>query len=182
MKINKNDAVPLLGFVAFSGTGKTTLLTKLIPLLKKQGLRVALIKHSHHQFEIDKPGKDSYRLRQAGADQVVIAAKKRIAWVEELKGEQEEAKLEDALNALRLEAVDLVLVEGFKGESYPKIELHRMALNKPYLYIEDEDIIAVATDKVSLSLPNSSEIKLLDINSPCSIVSFISQWLLEKRA
>lgn len=168
-------SVPVLGFVAFSGTGKTTLLGKLIPLLKERGIRLALIKHSHHDFEIDHKGKDSYELRQAGAEQVVIASKQRIAWIAELQKKKQEPCLREALQALNVEGLDLVLVEGFKGESYPKIEIHRSAMGKPFLYPDDSDIIACISDASAANLVNPPA--LLGLNDPASIVMFVRQWL-----
>ncbi|WP_413701222.1 molybdopterin-guanine dinucleotide biosynthesis protein B [Psychromonas sp. KJ10-10] len=123
--------VPLLGFVAFSGTGKTTLLEKLIPLLCEQGVNVALVKHSHHNIELDKPGKDSYRLRKAGACQLLLAGTERALLFHEY-GQKEDRKLIDQLCLLDTQKLDLVLVEGYRNESFNKIELHRMALNKPF--------------------------------------------------
>ena len=164
-------AKPVLGFVAYSGTGKTTLLTQLIPILKNKGLKLALIKHSHHHFEIDHKGKDSYRLREAGADQMVIASKKRIAWIAELDDDNDEPSLVEALSALRLDDIDVVLVEGFKGESFDKIELHRRELNKPYMYVEDNNVMAVAVDEQPSDSVASTE--FLDINDIDAIASYV---------
>jgi len=100
--------LPLLGFAAYSGTGKTTLLTRLLPLLKQQGLRVGLVKHSHHNFEIDYPGKDSYELRKARAGQVVIASPQRVAWIREVAEKREEPDLEEALSAFDSDSLDLI--------------------------------------------------------------------------
>ena len=174
-----NFPLPVLGFAAWSGTGKTTLLTKLIPLLKAQGLRVVIIKHAHHNFEIDKPGKDSYRFNKAGASQVVVASNKCIASIRMIEDNEDEPRLEDALNALHTSQVDLVLVEGFKHAAIPKIELHRQSLQKPYLYPRDKLIIALAenTKKESGANEESRDIPRLDINKPIEIVSFIQQWL-----
>jgi len=173
-KIQDSIQKPVLGFVAYSGTGKTTLLTKLIPVLKDKGLRLALVKHSHHHFEIDHQGKDSYRLRKAGADQVVIASKKRMAWIAEIDDGRAEPDLLDALSVLRLDNIDLVLVEGFKGEPFAKIELHRDELDKPYIYLNDDDIIAVAVD----SKPNdsSASVRFLDINDVDEIATFVLEY------
>ncbi len=166
-----NVLIPVLGFAAYSGTGKTTLLTQLIPLLKKKNLRVALIKHSHHSFDIDKPGKDSYRLREAGASPVMLVSKYRRAVITELETE-EYPKLDDQLKLLDQRNLDLILVEGFKAESFPKIELHRSVLNKPLLYPKDPTIIALATDE-QLSIPEN--LTLLDLNNPQLIADFILQ-------
>ncbi|MGR9043954.1 MAG: molybdopterin-guanine dinucleotide biosynthesis protein B [Gammaproteobacteria bacterium] len=161
--------LPVLGFAAYSGTGKTTLLTQLIPLLTQHRLKIGLIKHSHHSFEIDKPGKDSYRLRAAGASTVVLASKHRRAIITEIVPERE-PKLADQVSAIEHDGLDLILVEGFKAERFPKIELHRPSLKKPLLYPYDQDIIAVASDGV-LALPE--HLTALDINDPGMIAEFI---------
>ena len=128
----------MLGFVAFSGTGKTTLLKQLIPILKARGLHLALIKHTHHQFDIDTPGKDSYELRQAGAEQVMVASRRRWALMVETPNQNDDPPLESLIDHLDTKALDLILVEGFKHAAVPKIELHRPILNKPlfsyYIY------------------------------------------------
>jgi len=172
----KNAHVPILGFAAYSGTGKTTLLTKLIPLLKEHGLRVALIKHSHHNFEIDKPGKDSYRLREAGATPVMLVSSHRRAIITEFDSIIE-PKLEDQLKALDQSNLDLILVEGFKAEIFPKIELHRPSLEKPLIFPKDPSIIAIATDSKALELNSPTH---LDINNPLLITDFIINTFLEK--
>ena len=163
--------LPLLGFCAYSGTGKTTLLRQLLPLLKNQGLRVGVVKHAHHSFDIDQPGKDSYELRRAGADQMLVASRQRIALVMESRTPQTEPELEEALAVLQPDRLDLVLVEGFKHAAIPKIELHRPSLGKPLLYPQDKHIIAVASD-APLSTPTTS-LTLLDLNQPNAIVQFI---------
>lgn len=160
---------PLLGFAAYSGTGKTTLLVQLIPLLRQQGLRLALIKHAHHAFDIDQPGKDSYRLREAGAGQVLIASSQRSALITENIHPQE-PRLEDLLGRLDISQTDLILVEGFRHVAFPKIELHRQALNKPWLHTEDDSIIAIACDQPA---DTDSKLPQLDLNRPGEIVSFI---------
>jgi len=166
--------IPLLGFAAFSGTGKTTLLEQIIPLLKQQGLRIALIKHSHHNFQIDQPGKDSFRLRAAGASPVMLISSHRRAIMTEFATVQE-PRLDDQLQVLDQSALDLILVEGFKAEAFPKIELHRTVMNKPLLYPNDPNIIAIATDTVLLT-PNT--LTQLDINQPDLIVTFILKQFL----
>jgi len=167
---------PILGFVAYSGTGKTTLLEQLIPRLRGHGVRVALLKHAHHNFDIDKPGKDSYRLRKAGAMQIMVASRQRWALVTELDEIQPEPQLEELLQHLDTQQFDLLLVEGFKHEAYPKIELQRHSLGKPDLYPNDPNIIALACDEPhpNISLP------VLDINKPESITEFILKWLAQK--
>lgn len=165
----KNARVPVLGFAAFSGTGKTTLLKQLIPLLTAHNLRVGLIKKSHHNFEIDQPGKDSHELRMAGANPVMLTSSHRRAIITERESPSEPV-LDDELAYFDQSGLDLVLVEGFKHERFPKIELHRPALGKPLLYPNDSSIIAVATDatlKIKPSLP------VLDLNRPATVAAFI---------
>jgi molybdopterin-guanine dinucleotide biosynthesis protein B len=167
--------LPLLGFAAYSGTGKTTLLCKLIPLLKAKGIRIGVVKHAHHDFDIDYPGKDSYELRQSGASNIVIASRKRTAIIIEHADEYEEPTLEDVLKHTHTEGLDLILVEGFKLANLPKIELHRKALEKPYLYPNDNNIIAIALDHtLDASDNNSTNIPIqLDLNQPHETVDFI---------
>ena len=132
------------GFAAYSGTGKTTLLVNLLPLMKLQGLRVAMIKQTHHDFDIDQPGKDSFELTKAGANQVLIASEKHCA----LTTEYEKPVESGLVNKLDLENIDLVVVEGFKYKSFPKIELHRAAAANKLIFSEDDKVIAVASDEV----------------------------------
>lgn len=169
---------PILGFVAFSGTGKTTLLEQLIPRLRGHGVRVALLKHAHHDFDIDQPGKDSYRLRKAGANQVMVASRQRWALITELDTLQQEPQLHELLPHLDPQQFDLLLVEGFKHEPYPKIELQRRSLGKPALYPNDSTIIALACDEPRPDIP----LPVLDINHAESIIEFILQWLAEQRS
>ena len=171
-----NAKIPILGFAAFSGTGKTTLLVQLIPLLKQQGLRIGLIKHSHHNMQIDQPGKDSYRLREAGATPVMLVSSHRRAIITEFP-EIKEPDLDEQLLALDQSSLDLILVEGFKTARFLKIELHRPALEKPLLYPDDPDIIAVASD-IKLTLPQP--LTWLDLNQPLSLAEFIQQRILPK--
>jgi molybdopterin-guanine dinucleotide biosynthesis adapter protein len=167
----KNAKIPILGFAAFSGTGKTTLLTHLIPILKQDGLRIGLIKHSHHNFQIDQPGKDSFRLREAGASPVMLVSTHRRAIITEFQSVTEPL-LDEQLLALDQSELDLILVEGFKATEFPKIELHRPSLNKPLFYPNDPSIIAVASD-TPLDIP--STLVRLDLNRPDLIVKFITQ-------
>ncbi len=163
--------IPLIGFSAFSGTGKTTLLTAVLPLLKEQGLRVGAIKHAHHQFEVDYPNKDSYRLRKAGAQQMLVASRTRAALITERSEADGEPTLSELLGALDTSTLDLVVVEGFKRESFPKIELHRPALGHPLLFPQDSDIVALATDQRPHHIPG--HIPMLDLNRPQEIVDFL---------
>jgi molybdopterin-guanine dinucleotide biosynthesis protein MobB len=167
-----NTPKPVLGFAAFSGTGKTTLLEQLIPLLVQQGIRIGMVKHAHHEFDIDKPGKDSYRLRRAGARQMLVASSQRQALMTE-NSSPREPHLDELLNRLDLDTLDLVLVEGFKHVPFPKIELHRKSLGKALLYPEDPDIIAVASDH----LTDCGKLPALDINDTAAIAAFIVAWL-----
>ena len=166
--------IPLLGFAAYSGTGKTTLLKQLLPLLRSRDVRVGVIKHAHHDFDIDTPGKDSYELRKAGANEMLVASAKRWALMVETE-DQGDPVLQDLLHRLDLSNLDLVLVEGFKHERLPKLELHRPSLAKPLIFPADPDVIAVATDSV---LSADTELPILDINDPAAIAAFIVETFL----
>jgi len=169
-------STPVLGFAAFSGVGKTTLLTRLIPLLKDEDIRIGMIKHAHHAFDIDTPGKDSYELRKAGAEQVLIASSARWALMTETPA-QSEATLEQALAHLDHDRLDLILVEGFRHEPFSKIELHRPALGHPLMCLQDRSIIALATDTVpDVALP----ISCLNLNDPAQIAGFILSDVLDR--
>ena len=133
-----------LGIAGYSGSGKTTLIEKLVPILVKAGLRVSLIKHAHHQFEVDQPGKDSYRHRQAGCSEVLVSSSRRWVLMHELRGEAEPA-LEEQLR--HFSACDLVLVEGYKHDPIARIEVHRAGGDRPLLFPRDPHVIAVATDE-----------------------------------
>ncbi len=167
--MTSNHLPPVLGFAAFSGTGKTTLLKQLIPLLRQRGLRIGLIKHAHHEFDVDKPGKDSYELRKAGAGQVLVASSRRWALMCDNETE-EEPQLADMLRRLETQQLDLVLVEGFKHERFAKIELHREGLGHPLLFLSDNSVIALATDA---EVPSAQTLPILDINNPEQIADFI---------
>jgi len=133
----------IIGLAGWSGSGKTTLVTKVIPVLVKRGLKVATVKHAHHDFDTDQPGKDSWLHRQAGASEVAIVSSRRWAIVHEL-GEEPEPPLGEVL--AKLSAVDLVIVEGFKRHPHPKLEVYRATVGKPLLHPDDDCIVAVATD------------------------------------
>jgi molybdopterin-guanine dinucleotide biosynthesis adapter protein len=165
----------ILGFAAFSGTGKTYLLTRLIPILKQRGLKVGLIKHSHHDFEIDYPGKDSYELRAAGASPVMIVSPYRRALITEFQPLLE-AHLIDQLAAFPQADLDLILVEGFRHENFPKIELHRPSLGKKLIYPNDGNIIAIASDQ---PLITTHQLPCLDLNCPQAIAHFIFNYFFE---
>ena len=165
MQIDKR----VLGFAAPSGTGKTTLLKQLIPLLKQSGLSIGLVKHSHHDVEVDVPGKDSYELRHAGAEQVVLASAYRTVAIKE-RTDRSEPTLQEALDNLNLEALDLILVEGFRDSAFPKIELHRPTLGRAPLYLEDDNIIAIATDDME---GLETDMPILNINTPQAVADYI---------
>jgi molybdopterin-guanine dinucleotide biosynthesis protein B len=162
-------AMKVFGFAGYSGTGKTTLIERLIPRLVSRGLKVSLIKHAHHAFDIDKPGKDSYRHREAGASEVLITSAQRWVLMHELRDEAEPG-LEAQL--ARMSACDLVLVEGYKRADIPKLEIHRPSTGKPLLHPHDPNIVAVAADgPVRTSLP------VLDLNDYDAVVAFVVRHL-----
>ena len=166
---------PVLGFAAYSGTGKTTLLVQLLPRLKAQGLRIGMIKHAHHSFDVDKPGKDSYALRKAGAEQMLIASERRWALMRDYP-EPREPLLADLLARLDRNQLDLILVEGFRSVPFPKIELHRPSTGHPLLHSRDSSIIAIASDA-----PLETHLPQLDINRPDDILKFVLAWLQDAR-
>jgi molybdopterin-guanine dinucleotide biosynthesis adapter protein len=166
----------VLGLAAYSGVGKTSLLKRLIPWLNGRGLRLGLVKLSHHAFEIDVPGKDSYELRQAGAAQVLLTSPHRWALISELP-EPEEPDLAVMLGHLDLERLDLVLVEGFRHQAFPKIELHRPGLGRPLLCDGDAHVIAVATDG---PIRPRRPLPLLDLNRPEEIGAFVLDWMASR--
>ncbi len=169
MAAMNTELPPVLGIAAYSGTGKTTLLAKVIPLLRDHGLKLGLLKHAHHAFEPDTPGKDSHRLREAGAERVLVASARHWAmFADEDQGA--EPLLEPALRRLAAEGLDLILVEGFKHADMPKLELHRPALGKPAHHAEDANIIALATDEVESS---NADCPVLDINDPKQVAEFV---------
>lgn len=170
----QNAHVPILGFAAYSGTGKTTLLRKLLPLLRDRGVRVGMVKHAHHSFEVDQPGKDSYELRKAGAAQMLIASRVRWALMVERQREKD-PELDEVLLELDQAALDLILVEGFKKDRFPKIELRREGLKGRPFYPDDDTIVAVATDDAS-SLDTS--LPVLDLNDAGEIADFIAEKVL----
>ncbi len=156
----------IFGFAGFSGSGKTTLIEKLIPVLKNRGLTVSLIKHAHHNFDVDRPGKDSYRHREAGCTEVLVSSSKRWALMHELRGLQEPG-LDELVS--KLSPCDLVLVEGFKHDPIPKLEIHRRDHSEAdLLFPHDRHIVGVATDvQVPTSLP------IFDINDVEAIAAFV---------
>lgn len=170
--MNTFPDIPVIGFAAYSGTGKTTLLEKLLPLFSLQQKRVAVLKHSHHTFDIDQPGKDSYRLRQAGAQQLLIASQQRTALIIEHPQAEAEPRLDTLLMQFDCAQLDLILVEGFHHWPFAKIELHRPSLGKPLMFPQDNHIVAIASDA---PLPTQPHIPLLNLNHAEEIVHFILQ-------
>ncbi len=162
----------ILGVAAWSGTGKTTLLKQVLPLLRAGGLRVAVIKRAHHSFDIDKPGKDSYELRKAGAERVLLTSQHRRALVtEHMHGC--EPPFSELLAEAGADDVDLILVEGFKRAPIPKIELYRAATGKKLLSENDPGIIAIA----AAGPPPPTDLPLLDLNDPQQVAEFIFAWV-----
>jgi molybdopterin-guanine dinucleotide biosynthesis protein B len=159
----------IIGLAGWSGSGKTTLITKLIPRLIARGLRVSTLKHAHHGFDMDQPGKDSFFHRTAGATEVIISSAKRWAVLHELRDEPEWN-----LGALvaKMSPVDLVLVEGFKRDAFPKLEIHRIANGKPLLHPEDPHIVAVASDT---ALPEA-KVPRVDLNDIDAIADLLLQY------
>ena len=168
--------IPIIGFAANSGTGKTTLIEELISIFKDLDIRVGVIKHSHHSFSIDKPGKDSYRFRQAGADQVLVGGPGQWALMVDT---QEELSLDDYLQTLDVNMLDIVLVEGFKHLAFPKIEIYRPSLGQALLSNNDESIIAIATDDASSI---DRDLSILDLNDAKQIADFIIENIIKVKS
>ncbi len=156
---------PVFGVAGWSGSGKTTLIEKMLPLLTARGLRVATVKHTHKDFDFDKPGKDSWRHRQAGADEVMIAAPKQWTLVHQV---QDHAETGLAHLLSRMSVSDLVLVEGFKREAIPKLEVHRAVLGKSLIAPEDPHIVAIASDA-----PVATALPCFDLNDAVAIAAFV---------
>jgi molybdopterin-guanine dinucleotide biosynthesis protein B len=165
--------IPVLGICAHaSGMGKTTLLTALLPLLATQGVRVSVVKQTHSQFDLDRPGKDSFRMRESGAVQVLLSSPERWVLLTETASGQDDCRLLEMIHHLDSDMADLVLVEGFRHAPIPKIEVYRSASRLPPLAVRDADVIAIASDD------------LLSISRPClqlddiqGIARFVTQWL-----
>jgi molybdopterin-guanine dinucleotide biosynthesis adapter protein len=156
----------IFGLAGWSGSGKTTLMAKLLPALVAKGIRVSTMKHAHHEFDLDKPGKDSWVHRQSGATEVAIVSAKRYAIMHELRGAPEPT-IEELLP--RLAPVDLLLIEGFKRHAHPKLEIHRPSVGKPLLATDDPDIVAVASD---VELPGL-KVPRLDLDDTGAIARFV---------
>lgn len=157
----------VLGIVGWSGCGKTTLLTAILPLLRLSGLRVSTVKHTHHDFDMDRPGKDSFRHREAGAHEVLVASGTRWALLHEVEGREPDLPTLLA----KLDPVDLVLVEGYKTHPFPKLEVYRPSLGKPPIWADMSDVIAVASD-CGLNIGPRA---LLPLNEPETVATWITQ-------
>ena len=155
----------LFGLAGWSGSGKTTLLTRLLPVLIARGVGVSTIKHAHHSFDIDQPGKDSWEHRRAGAGEVMVASGRRWALLHENQGA--EPTLDDLL--AQMSPVDLVMVEGFKRDPHPKLEVYRPSVGKPFLYPDDAHIVAVASDTALAAVP----LPVLALDDVPAIADFI---------
>jgi len=154
------------GLVGWSGSGKTTLLVKLIPELIGRGLRVSTIKHTHHRFDIDKPGKDSYEHRAAGAHEVLLTGSERWSLLHENRG-HEEPGMEELI--ARMEEVDLILIEGFKSHNHKKMEVYRPSIEKPLLAAEDSSVVAIASDETV----TGADVPVLDLDDVPAIADYI---------
>lgn len=155
----------IFGFAGYSGSGKTTLIEQLIPQFTQRGLRVSLIKHAHHAFDVDTPGKDSYRHRQAGCSEVLVTSSRRWVLMHELRGAPEPDLNEQIMH---LSPCDLLLVEGFKREAIPKLEVYRAEVGEPFLHPHDSNIVAIASDQ-----PIKTSLQRLDLNQPPAVAAFI---------
>lgn len=160
-----NRGMKIFGFAGYSGSGKTTLIEKLIPLFTRRGLAVSLVKHAHHTFDVDQPGKDSYRHRAAGCTEVLVTSSRRWALIHELRGAGEPPLSE---HVKHMAPCDLLLVEGFKREPIPKLEVYRGEVGEPLIHPHDENIIAIASDaRLDTRLPQ------FDLNAPATIAEFV---------
>ena len=155
----------LFGIAGWSGSGKTSLIEALLPLFTRAGLKISLIKHTHHGFDLDRPGKDSFRFRAAGAAEVMLAGAERWALMHEAYEEKSPGL---ATLSARLSPCDLVLVEGFKAAELPKIEVYRASLGKPFFHPECINVVAIASDET-----HAVDLPLLDLNDPPAIADYI---------
>ena len=157
----------IFGFAGYSGSGKTTLIEQLIPIFTGRGITISLVKHAHHTFEVDQPGKDSYRHRKAGCAEVLVTSSRRWALVHELR-DAPEPTLAEQLE--RMSPCDLLLVEGYKHEPIPKLEVYRAEVGEPLIHPHDENVVAIATDtRLNTALPQ------FDLNAPDAIADFVLQ-------
>ena len=159
----------VIGFCAYSGTGKTTLLAKLLPKLVEKSICIGMIKHAHHKFDTDQPGKDSYQLRKAGAKRMLVSSSARWALIHEL-GDDKEATLEELIETVAHPSLDLILVEGFKHERFNKVELHRQACGHKPMYPQDPNIIAFVSD---IERPVDIQVPMIHIDDIDAICEFI---------
>src|SRR4051812_27844607 len=164
----------VIGIAGYSGSGKTTLIEKMIPLFVRAGLRVSLVKHAHHEFDVDQPGKDSWRHRQAGCSEVLVSSSNRWALMHELRGAPE-PPLQDQLK--HLAPCDLVIVEGYKAEPIPKLEVHRRVAATPLLHPADPHVVAVVTDE-----PLETALPQLPLDDAEAVVRFVLHHLGLDRA
>jgi molybdopterin-guanine dinucleotide biosynthesis protein B len=161
----------IIGLAGWSGSGKTTLITKIVPCLRARGVTVSTLKHAHHGFDLDQPGKDSFFHREAGATEVMISSSKRWAILHELR-EDAEWDLPDLV--AKMSPVDLVLVEGYKRDPFPKLEIHRAATGKPLIHPEDRHVVAIAAD---VALPDV-KVPLVDLNDIEAIADLLLKYAL----
>lgn len=159
----------VIAIAGYSGSGKTTLIEKVIPALVMEGLKVSLIKHAHHEFDLDHPGKDSWRHREAGATEVMVASSRRWALMHELRG-QAEPSLDELLK--HLSPCDLVIIEGWKFNTLPKVEVHRKLADKPLLFPQDPNVVAVATDE-----PLATDLPQFALDDGDGVAQFIMRFL-----
>ena len=160
------SSMRIIGLAGWSGSGKTTLVTKLVPCLIGRGLRVSTLKHAHHGFDLDQPGKDSFMHRAAGATEVIVSSAKRFAILHELR---DEAEWDLPALVAKMSPVDLVLVEGYKRDPFPKLEIHRAANGKPLLHPQDPHIVAVASD---IALPDAT-VPVIDLNDIAAVADLL---------
>jgi molybdopterin-guanine dinucleotide biosynthesis protein B len=166
--------VKVIGIAGYSGSGKTTLIEKVIPLLVAEGLRVSLIKHAHHEFDVDQPGKDSFRHRQAGCTEVLVSSGQRWALMHELRDAPEPPLTEQLRH---FSPCDVVIVEGYKGEAIPRIEVHRKACDAPLLFPQDRHVVAIATDE-----PLETALPQIALDDAQGVARFIMRHLALDRA
>lgn len=164
----------IIGFIGWSGTGKTTLLSNLVPNLIRRGLSVSTMKHTHHDFDMDQPGKDSHRHREAGAREVLVTSQKRWALLHELRDEPE-SEMQSLIS--KMAPVDLLLIEGFKAHDYPKIEVHRPSRGKDLRCLTDDSVVALATDDVADAQAKGVQLPVIDLNDVSAVADYIVSYL-----
>ncbi|MCK8514887.1 molybdopterin-guanine dinucleotide biosynthesis protein B [Methylonatrum kenyense] len=177
--VNIGSRCPLLGFAGWSGAGKTTLLAKLLPPLRQSGLRIAVIKHAHHRFDVDYPGKDSHVLRGAGAGQILISSGHRRVLIQE-KATEKDPQLIEELALLDQDELDLILVEGFRDEPIPKLEVYRRELARGFRFPRDPAVLALATDTPPPG--GGRDITALDLNDVDGVLGFVRTLCRVQRA